>query len=287
MKRLLLACAPALLALWLAGCAAPGDVAPVAPTAATAATTTTVTARDARARALLAPSGTLRVGVYRGSPSSLVADKAGGQRVGVAYELGTVLASQLAVPVEIVEFERLALVIDALRDAKIDLTFTNATEARARDIDFTRPLLQLELGYLVPRGSALADVAAADRSGLRIGVSSGSTSERVLTRSLRRSTIVPLPSLAEVRQALSERRIDAFATNKGILNELADQVPGSRILDGRWGLENMALGIPKGRHAAMAYLEPFAQSMRNTGQLRAIVQRAGLRGTVEPGGSTP
>ena len=282
MKRLLLACAPALLALWLAGCAAPGDVAPAAPTA-----TTTVTAADARARALLAPSGTLRVGVYRGSPSSLVVDKASGQRAGVAYELGTLLASQLAVPVEIVEFERLALVIDALRDAKIDLTFTNATEARARDIDFTRPLLQLELGYLVPRGSALADVAAADRSGLRIGVSSGSTSERVLTRSLRRSTIVPLPSLAEVRQALSERRIDAFATNKGILNELADQVPGSRILDGRWGLENMALGIPKGRHAAMTYLEPFAQSMRNTGQLRAAVQRAGLRGTVEPGGPTP
>ena len=119
------------LALWLAGCAAPGDVAPVAPTAATAA--------DARARALLAPSGTLRVGVYRGSPSSLVADKAGGQRVGVAYELGTVLASQLAVPVEIVEFERLALVIDALRDAKIDLTgYTDKTGDVEKNLELAK-----------------------------------------------------------------------------------------------------------------------------------------------------
>lgn len=41
--------------------------------------------------------------------------------------------------------------------------------------------------------------------------------------------------------------MDAFATNKAILFAMQDTLPGARILDGRWGLEHMAIAIPKGR----------------------------------------
>jgi hypothetical protein len=40
---------------------------------------------------------------------------------------------------------------------------------------------------------------------------------------------------------LCDGRIDAFATNKGILFEMADELPEARVLDGRWGAESLAI----------------------------------------------
>ena len=52
----------------------------------------------------LAPTGSLRVGVYPGSPTSLVQDPKTGARAGVALDLGRALAARLGVPVRVVEF---------------------------------------------------------------------------------------------------------------------------------------------------------------------------------------
>ena len=71
-----------LLAVLLAGCA-------TAPPAATP-----------QERAALAPTGKLRVGVYLGSPTSLVIDAKTGEKNGVTYALGRELARQLGVPIE-------------------------------------------------------------------------------------------------------------------------------------------------------------------------------------------
>ena len=96
----------------------------------------------------LAPTGVLRVGVYLGSPTSLVRASPSGESFGIALELGKTLGQQLGVPVQVVEFPRVAEVISAIKDEKVDMTFTNATAARAKEIDFTAPLVQLELGVL-------------------------------------------------------------------------------------------------------------------------------------------
>lgn len=233
---------------------------------------------DPQVRATLAPSGTLQVGVYPGSPTSMVRDPVSGEKLGVAYSLGQQLGRRLGVPVQVVEFERLAQVLDALKTGSIDFTFTNATEARARDIDFTPPLLQLELGYLVPPGSALQSLDEIDRPGMRVGVAQGSSSQGALARRFTSAVVVPAASLQQARDMLAQGQLDAFATNKGILFEIADQLPGARVLDGRWGLENMAIAIPKGREAGLPYLRQFAQDA--SGQLLPyIVSRAGLRGT--------
>jgi polar amino acid transport system substrate-binding protein len=55
-------------------------------------------------------------------------------------------------------------------------------------------------------------------------------------------------------------------------------LPGYRVLEGRWGLENLAIAIPKGREPAMSWVNRFAQDAKASGLLHGIVQRAGLRG---------
>lgn len=233
------------------------------------------------ARVALTPTGVLRVGVYAGSPTSLVVDKSG-RNAGVAHDLGKELARWLNSPFELVEFNRIAEVIEAMKAGQVDFTFTNATEARARDVDFTLPLVSLELGYLAPPGSALRNASEIDRTGVRVGVSEGSTSQGVLSRTYRQAQVVPVSSLKTAIEQLRQGRLDVFATNKGILFEMSDNLPGSRVLEGRWGLENLAIAIPKGRQAALPYLSQFALGVRRDGTLQAAIKRAGLRGTVEP-----
>lgn len=256
----------------LAGCA-PMRVPLVPPPLAMQA------APDALARSTLAPTGRLRVGVYLGSPTSLVRNAASGQSAGLALELGQAMATQLGVPAQVVEYSRVAQVIAALQAGELDMTFTNATAARSALVDFGQPLVRLELGYLVPANSPITSVAEVDRSGVRIGVSEGSSSSANMPKLLRAATVVTAASLAQAQTMLREQRLDAFATNKGVLYELADTLPGSRILAGRWGLEQLAIAVPKGRQAAAPWLQQFAQVLQSSGQLQAMVVHAGLRGS--------
>ena len=231
-------------------------------------------------RQVLAPTGKLRVGVYPGSPIFMIRDPVSGEPKGVTFDLGTKLAGRLGVPFEPVEFRRIAEVLEALKMGQVDVTVANATVARARDVDFTTPILHLELGYLVLPGSPISTMADVDRPGIRIGVTQGGTSQSTLSRQFKNAAVVPAPSIKDAIEMLSLRKVDAFATNKANLLEMSDALPGSRVLDGRWGLEHMAIGIPKGRDRGMAYMQKFAEDAKSEGLVKRAVERAGLRGTV-------
>jgi polar amino acid transport system substrate-binding protein len=88
------------------------------------------------AKDVLAPTGRLRVGVYQGSPTSMVTDPKGGQIHGLTYDLGREFAKRLGVPVEYATFQRIADVIVAIKNDQVDFTLTNASPARAQDVDF-------------------------------------------------------------------------------------------------------------------------------------------------------
>jgi len=239
----------------------------------------TYAAAPAEVRQALAPTGTLRVGVYPGSPTSWVKDPKTGESVGIALDLGKALAKRLNVPVQVVEFDRVAQVLDALKDGKVDLTFTNATAVRAKDMDFTPAMVRLELGYLVVGTNPLKAVSEIDQAGIRVGVSQGSSSQGVLMQTFKQAQVVPADSLAKAQAMLIAKQIDAFATNKGILFEMSDRLPGSRVMDGRWGLENLAIAVPKGRDAGRSFVQNFAKDMAQNGDLDKAIQRSGLRGT--------
>jgi polar amino acid transport system substrate-binding protein len=232
------------------------------------------------AREVLAPKGRLRVGVYPGSPTSMVRLPASGETHGLSYDLGQELARRLGVPFEQVDYQRIADVLDGMKAGDIDFTASNATPARARDVDFSQTLLSLELGYLVPRDSPIATASDVDRPGVRVGVTQGSTSERSLPKLLANATVVPAQNLKLAIQMLEHRELDAYATNKPTLFELSDQMPGARVLDGRWGEEQIAFAIPKGRAVAISYLQRFVEDVQTSGLLAKAVAQAGLRGSI-------
>ena len=212
----------------------------------------------------------------------MIRNPVSGEVAGVSVDLGKELAKRLGVPYEQVEYQRIAEVIDGLKIGAVDFAVSNATPARAKDVDFTQPLLAIELGYLVPAGSPASSAAEIDRAGVSVGVTQGSTSQSTLPRELKNARVVPTPTLKVGLEMLSQGRLDAFATNKAILFEMSDSLPGSRVLGGRWGVEYVAIAVPKGRHEAMAYMRQFVDDVDSQGLITRAAERAGLRGAVRP-----
>jgi polar amino acid transport system substrate-binding protein len=230
---------------------------------------------------LLVPTGHLRVGVYSGSPTSMVTDASTGQTHGLTYDLGRELAARLGVPVEYVTFQRIADVLNAMKDARIDFTVTNATPARANDVSFSQPLVLVELGYLVPANSSINLASEMDRPGIRMGVTKGGTSERVLGAKFANAKIIAAESVKLGAEMLGRGELDVYATNKAILSEMSDKMPGARILDGNWGFEHMAVAIPKGREQALPFIASFVRELQANGHLAQLQSQAGLRGAVK------
>jgi polar amino acid transport system substrate-binding protein len=227
---------------------------------------------------VLAPSGKLKIGYYLGSPTSMVKDPRTGESRGLTVELGQALAKRLGVEVELKEYPRLAEVVEALKVAEVDFTVTNASPARTLIVDFSPTVVSLELGYLVMPNSKVVNASDVDRAGVVIGVSQGSSSQAALSKEIKLARLEAAPTLKVAGEWLAQNKIDAFATNKAILFELSNSVSSSRVLDGRWGLEHLAIGIPKKREAAHGFVNKFVEEMQRSGFVKEAADRAGMRG---------
>jgi polar amino acid transport system substrate-binding protein len=235
-----------------------------------------MTAVDLEPRQVLAPSGKLRVGLYPGTPTSILVSQTESPR-GVGYDLGKELARQLGVPYEPVVFSRNAEVLEAVKTGAVDAAFTNASAARAKEMDFGPAYLESDLGYLVAKDSAVAKREDVDVKGIRVGVTASSSSDAALSRDLKNAEVVRVPAITLVSGMLAAGNIDVFATNKATLFELAEQAPGAKILEGRWGVERHAIAIPKGRDQGMAFIRKFTEDVKTQGLVDAAIARSGLR----------
>jgi polar amino acid transport system substrate-binding protein len=232
------------------------------------------------ARQALAPTGKLRVGLVLGSPIGLIRDSASGEMKGVGFDLGQELARRMGVPFEPVSYPSIGALVDGGKSGAWDVAFFLISPARMKDFDFTAPIVELELGYLVPKGSLLSTSADVDRPGIRVGVPEKSTVDAILSRELKNAILVRGPGLTAGLEMLKSERADAFASNKANLFELSDQLPGSRVLDGRFGAERVGMAIPKGRDTGVAYGQKFIEDVKSGGQVKAAFEKAGARGAV-------
>jgi len=237
-------------------------------------------AADTAAQHALAPKGPLRVGVYSGSPSSIIEGPGAQDAKGAGYDLGRALAAALGVEFKPVVFPANAPLLKAVAAGEVDVTFTNATAARAKEMDFSQAFLSVGKSFLVPANSPLQSIADATRPGLTIGVSKGSSTSKELIELYPSIKTLEIDTLKLAGEMLAKGEIDAFATNNAILYQLSDGVPGSRVLPGHWGLEHFGAAIPKGREAGMPFLREFIAKAKADGSVDKAVARAGLRGTV-------
>lgn len=231
------------------------------------------------ARAELAPTGTLRVGVVSAPTASalfIVKDAKGLPR-GVTVDLGTELARNLGVPVSFVVAPNSGELTNATSAGSIDVTFLPVDEARKKQVDFGPTYYVFESTYLVRPGSDLKTLADVDRPGIRIVGIANTATIRSAASSLKNTTIMPVKSVDEAMEMLTSGKADAFALGRDPLPPLAARLPGSRILNERFLRGDIAIALPKHRPNAYAYVTMFMESAKASGAVRRAFDDAGLK----------
>src|SRR2546428_11059268 len=90
----------------------------------------------------LAPMGKLRAGINFGN--ALLANKdASGTPGGIAVDLARELARRAGVPMDIVSYETAGRMADGAHAGEWDVAFLGADPARANEIAFTAPYLEI------------------------------------------------------------------------------------------------------------------------------------------------
>jgi len=229
-------------------------------------------------RSDLAPTGALRVGINYGNFILATRDAATGESRGVAIDLARELAGRFGVRVEIVAYDSVAVMVEAAPTNTWDIAFLGSDPAREKLIDFTAAYLEIEATYLVPGPSPLRAVADVDRAGVRVAAPSKANYELFLSRSLTQATLISTEGGGAAFQALAGGKVDALAGLKQALLDLADKLPGSRMLDGRFMAVQQSIGVPKGRAAGLAYLRGLVEEAKASGLVARAIAATGARG---------
>lgn len=248
--------------LLLAGCA----TGPAAPSAAAA-------------KADLAAAGRLRAAINFGNPV-LARRGADGTPGGLSVDLVREAARRLDLAYELVTFNSAGAVVDAVKARSVDLAFVAIDPVRGADMDYTAPYVIIEGAYAVRNGSPLLRNEDVDRAGTRVAVGRGSAYDLFLTREAKQATLVRVATSPVVVDEFLAQGLDVAAGVKQQLEADAKRVGGVRLLPGRFMVIEQAMAVPKGRHAAQAWLSAFIEEMKAGGFVAEALKRHGVEGAL-------
>ena len=229
-------------------------------------------------RQALAPTGKLRAAFLANQPIHATKDPATGELKGVAIDLGRDLARRLQVPFEPVTYPTVVAMMGSAKSGDWDIIFTGIVPDRVKDLDFSAPYLQIEMGFLVRGNSPLLRASDIDRPGVRIAVPQRGSSDVLLSSTLKAATLIRSPTAADAVELLRTGNADAAGALKTFLYPLSEKVPGSRVLEGGFGYEDVGVGVPKGRELSAQYVRKFVDEAKSSGLVKAAVERAAQRG---------
>jgi polar amino acid transport system substrate-binding protein len=247
-------------------------------------------ADDAAARAELAPTGKLRIGIAVAPTPGAgnVAREAGAGYRGVAVDLGEQLAAKLGVPAEFVPYPNSGALTDAVASGAWDVAFLPVDAQRKTQVDFGSAHIVLQSTYLIGPGSPIASLADVDKTGVRVAGVENTATARAAQASLKTVAITLVKTADELFDLLKSDQADAIALSRESLAQLAAKLPGSRVLDGAYLNSYVAVAVPKGRPAALAFASGFVDAAISAGSVRRALDKIGMQtSTVPPPGTKP
>ncbi len=227
-------------------------------------------------------AGRLRVALF---PSFMYAKKPDtGELSGVAVELARALGERLGVEAMLIEFFSPPDVIEGFKAGACDVAFLGIDPIRANDVDFTSPMMRADFTYLVPVGSSITRIEDADRPGVRIALVRGHAMDTALRGKLTQAEAVYTDTPDAAFALLQGADVNVLAGIRPGLLAYASRLPGSRVLDDRYGSNTIALAVHKGQAERLAYIADFVTEAKESGLAQRALAVAGLRGIEIPSG---
>jgi polar amino acid transport system substrate-binding protein len=240
---------------------------------------TTIMSRDVVSE--LAPSGTLRAAINMANSLLVTGATAAGEPEGVAPDMAREIASRLGVAVAYVPFASPSQVADVADSGAWDIALIAAEPARAESIAFSDAYVEIEATYLVPEGAAFRSAADVDRPGVRIAVSAGTAYDLYLTRSLEHAELRRAKGQAGAVDLFVTGKLEALAGLRPALNRQIGELPGTRILEGRFTAVQQAIGTRPENLAGAAFLQEFVAEAKASGLVAGLIERHGVAGRLQ------
>ncbi|MDB5809330.1 MAG: putative extracellular solute-binding protein [Betaproteobacteria bacterium] len=241
----------------------------------------------AAARADLAPSGTLQVGINFANILLTARDPVTRAPSGVALDLAHEFGKRLGVPVKIIHYESAGGLAESASKGEWQLGFLAIEPKRANEITFTAAYVEIEATYLVPPNSPLKSLHEVDRAGVRIAVTGKAAYDLYLTRTLKNAELFRTAGAEETFKLFVDEKMDALAGLRSQLEIDQEKMPGSRILPGRFTAVQQAAGTPRGHEAGARYLAAFIEEMKASGFVARAIEKNNIRGLTVAAAAKP
>lgn len=230
----------------------------------------------------LAPTGRLRVALNHGNVVLVRRGSTDDAPSGVTVDLARAMAARLGLPLGFLHFDRAADVSGSAASGSWDLCFLAVDPERSADIAFSAPYVAIDGAFLVPGDSPVQDPGDVDVRELRVGAVRASAYALHLERAARGLRLVIFETAREAAQALAEGRVDALGGVRQAMDRLAEQSPGYRVLDEPFMSILQAVGVPKDRPKAAAFVRRFVDEAKASGFVAEALKRSGQAGVRVP-----
>jgi polar amino acid transport system substrate-binding protein len=77
---------------------------------------------------------------------------------------------------------------------------------------------------------------------------------------------------------LRSGQADAMASARSVLLDYSTKLPGSRVLEDRYGAQLLAMAVPKGQAGWLAYVSEFVEEAKASGLVQRAIEGAGRAG---------
>ncbi len=225
--------------------------------------------------------GTLRVGINLGN--SLLVTGAGptGDPQGVAPDIAATIAGRLGVGVTYATFATPGELADAGDRDEWDIGLIAVEPKRAEKIAFSTAYVEIEATYLVPENSTFQSMEDVDRPGVRIAVMHRAAFDLYLSRALKHAELRRAKSQSEAFDLFVAEKLEALAGLTPALNKRVKDLPGSRVMEGRFTSVRQAIGTKPGNTALQAVVEQFIHEAKETGLVAALIEEHGVKGKLQ------
>jgi len=224
----------------------------------------------------LVRAGKVRIALFSGQYAK---DPATGDLKGVWADVARAFAARVGVRLVLVEHPTPPTMVECLKAGACDVGFLGYDPARAADVEgFSPPFIEFDYTFLVPAGSSIRSAADVDRLGVRVAAVHAHASTLALTRLRKQADLVSVDTPDGAFELLRTGRVDAWASARHVLDDYSTQLPGSRVLEDRYGVNRPAVVVAKGKAAHLAYISEFIEEIKTSGFVQQAITRSGWRG---------
>jgi len=170
-----------------------------------------------------------------------------GTAKGVAPEIGKFVAEKLGVPLDLVPYADATAYTESFGKGEWDIAIGPRTPLVADKAEFLMDLVLTDYVFLAGPGREFANADQVDRPGVKIGLGANSSSDQFLSRTVKSAQLVR-PGPGRNSEVLRNGEVDVWAASTSTVQQLAKQVPGSKI-------------VPRGVHKRSVHGDPSERTI--------------------------